>query len=267
MVAETSKGKQAASDGLRFRVPPCIPHRPVNSETMAEAAARIADRLIARRAVDQELGETALFTALHTCAIHATGPQHQASNSETIQDNWASRWTALRDHLIEQNLPLAYAMAGRFRWRAVEWEDARAEALHALVRAVEGFNPWFGFRFSTYACNAIQRALIHLGRKVAQHRSRFPVGHDLAFERPLEADTDSELYVDRLTRVLDQNLGELTDREAMILSQRFPRDGGEALTLGELGEVMGLSKERVRQIQKRALCKLRSVLEVDRALQ
>jgi RNA polymerase sigma factor (sigma-70 family) len=173
----------------------------------------------------------------------------------------------IRDYLIEQNLGLIYSIGSRFRSRDVEWDDVRGEAFHALVRAVEGFNPWFGFRFSTYACNAIRRALIHLGRKATQHRFRFPVGHDPAFEQPIEVDTDSDLYLDRLTRVLDHNLAELTDREVMILDRRFPRDGGAAMTLGEVGEAIGLSKERVRQIQKKALSKLREVLDGDPVLQ
>jgi len=213
--------------------------------------------------------EGELFNALHVCAYWATRQVKPGTKgaAEASRVEWVKRWKLVRDFLIEQNLGLIYSIGSRYRSRDVEWDDVRGEAFYALVRAVEGFNPWFGFRFSTYACNAIRRALIHLGRKATLYRIRFPVAHDPAYEEPVEIDRDSELYLDRLTRVLDKNLAELTDREFMILDRRFPRDGATGMTLGEVGESIGLSKERVRQIQKRALSKLREVLGGDPVLQ
>jgi len=52
-------------------------------------------------------------------------------------------------------------------------------------------------------------------------------------------------------------LGELTEREARILMMRFGLNGTEKHTLKELGEVFGITRERIRQIQKAALRKLR----------
>ena len=54
---------------------------------------------------------------------------------------------------------------------------------------------------------------------------------------------------------LGQALAELTDREQTIIKERRLRD--DARTLEELGRVLGISKERVRQIEHRALEKLR----------
>jgi RNA polymerase primary sigma factor len=162
---------------------------------------------------------------------------------------------------------LAYAMTKRFRCREVEWDDMRSEALLALVRAVEGFNPWWGYRFSTYACNVVARALIHLGRKAVKYRTRFPVERESWLEEIDQGDAGVELYVDRLNQALDQNLAELSERETLVLGWRFPKDGTSGLTLGQVGEAIGLSKERVRQIQDRALGKLRAVLAADPALQ
>lgn len=247
-----------------------LPLRRLRAKGAKERAIRIAALIADGTASGSDLSETELFTALHVCAYWATNRGRSGGADRSLEwsrQGWASRWKLMRDYLVEQNLGLIYSIGSRFRSREVDWDDARGEAFYALVRAVEGFNPWFGFRFSTYACNAIRRALIHLGRKTTQYRIRFPVGHDPAFEEPVEVDENSELYMDRLTRALEQNLAELTDREAMILDRRFPRDGGEAMTLGEVGEAIGLSKERVRQIQRRALSKLRDVLDGDPVLQ
>jgi RNA polymerase sigma-32 factor len=61
-------------------------------------------------------------------------------------------------------------------------------------------------------------------------------------------------------------LGELSDREQTIIKERRLRD--EARTLEDLGRDLGISKERVRQIEHRALEKLKSSLQqrsIDRA--
>ena len=256
---------------LNIRRIPRLPTERLRTKSAANAAIELAQRIADGTAPRSVLNECDLFKALHVCAYWATrrsvGGPTAKSQVGGSQPEWADRWKLVRDYLIEQNLGLIYSIGSRFRSRDVEWDDVRGEAFYALVRAVEGFNPWFGFRFSTYACNAIRRALIHLGRKATQYRCRFPVEHDPIYEQPAETDVDSDLYVERLSRVLDQNLAELTDREVTVLDWRFPKDGGEALTLGEVGEVIGLSKERVRQIQKRALSKLREVLDGDPVLQ
>jgi RNA polymerase primary sigma factor len=245
-----------------------IPERKLRTESMVAAAVATADQ-VSKATADQvgTLDEESLFTALKTCAYHAEGHACAGSASLDEAEAWQERWKVVRDYIVEQNLGLAYSIVGRFRAKDVDWDELRSEAFLALVRAVEGFNPWRGFRFSTYACNAIMRSLVHLAKKANKYRLRFPVEHDASFERPEREDVRSDLYADRLSRALDLNLGELSDQETMVLSWRFPMGGGVGRTLGEVGDAMGLSKERVRQIQKSALEKLRQVLEADPALQ
>jgi RNA polymerase sigma factor (sigma-70 family) len=51
-------------------------------------------------------------------------------------------------------------------------------------------------------------------------------------------------------------LGELVEKEEMVLRLRFGLDGSDPKTLKEIGEMMNLSRERIRQIEAQALEKL-----------
>ncbi|UCE59632.1 MAG: sigma-70 family RNA polymerase sigma factor [Phycisphaerales bacterium] len=230
-------------------------------------AVEVADLLVQGDDAAGEVSEVALFEALHVCAYQAARQPNSKRISPAERMTWARRWKLVRDELVERNLGLVYTMLAEFRLRGLDYDDLRSEAMYALVRAVEGFDPWRGFRLSTYACNAIVRSLIQLARKTNTYRLRFPVEHE-DWQEPLEkSDSQNELRDDRLHRVLKGNLCGLTHREAAVIGWRFPLDGRLGLTLGEVGEAIGLSKERVRQIQKSALTKLRGVLETDPVMQ
>jgi RNA polymerase primary sigma factor len=70
-------------------------------------------------------------------------------------------------------------------------------------------------------------------------------------------DTDELLLRESFSRALRDALAELPARERKVLELRFGLDDDQPKTLREIGEVMGLSRERVRQIESRALNKLR----------
>ncbi len=230
-------------------------------------AKRIANWIRTGKGLDQEPDETTLFIALHTCAYRTErrAPGKRISANERAL--WSRRWYTLRDYIVDRNVPLVYSMIGRFKTKELDRDELLSEALYGLSQATERFDPWRGFRFSTYACNAIQRAMIRSSRDANKHRRRFPVHHEVWHEEPDRLDSQTELYVERLNRAMDRNLGELTDLESKIIARRFPSDDKRRLTLQQIGELVGLSKERVRQLQERALGKLREVLEADPILQ
>ena len=82
----------------------------------------------------------------------------------------------------------------------------------------------------------------------------------IADDGPEASDTLDQGHLDD---VLDRALDTLRPMEADILRMRFGLDGSESLTLREIGELYSLSRERIRQIQERALRKLRSELETE----
>lgn len=209
--------------------------------------------------------EEQLFIALHTAAYKAG----QTRAPQTQRDEWTERWATVREYIVKKNLGLVYSMLGRFSTKRADEDDLLSDAMLALTRAVDRFNPWRGYRFSTYACNVIARALMRRGKRESNYRRLFPVQHDISFEHQESTtdDTNSDLYLERLRRALDRNIGELSEIECHILAKRFPDARGAKLTFQEIGSTVGLSKERVRQIQNVALAKLREVLTEDPVLQ
>jgi RNA polymerase primary sigma factor len=234
------------------------------TESASQEATRLAEQIATGNGLDEELDEGALFRALHACAFWASEDGGERRLSAAQRDEWAGRWELIREHIVKQNLGLAYSMIGRFGSGRLNEDDLLSDAMLAMARAVDRFDPWRGYRFSTYACNVISRALIRQGEREYDYRQLFPVQLDASME-PAETGSEpqGQLYVERLQRALEGNLGELTELEARILADRFPRNDGRGLTLREIGRAVGLSKERVRQIQNIALGKLRGLLASD----
>ena len=110
--------------------------------------------------------------------------------------------------------------------------------------------------------------MVRSSKSASNYRRLFPAQFDVTFERPYRPESREELYVERLKRAITGNLGNLTEIESTVLSRRFPPDRDlRRETLQQVGRAVGLSKERVRQIQNEALAKIRLVLEADPALQ
>ncbi len=243
------------------------PNRHIRTEAAKRRAIGISDALKNGEALDSSLDETTLFAALHTCAFRANRVRAQHEPGKIERRRWVCRWKRIREHLVKSNFGLVYSMMARLRLDLSNPDDIHSDGLLALSRAVERFDPWRGIRFSTYACNLIVRDLINASRRATRYRRTFPYQYDSTFDLPIPMiDAGTDLYIERLHRALDLNLAGLTDLETSIISQRFPMDGPKRLTLQEIGDSIGVSKERIRQIQVKALDKLREVLDEDSAL-
>ncbi|MFM2124095.1 MAG: polymerase sigma factor SigA [Acidobacteriota bacterium] len=182
------------------------------------------------------------------------------------------RWYRLarryREQISETNLALVLAMARRVRLGESDFPDLIGEGHMALMRSVDKFDCGRGFKFSTYACRAILKAFSRFGIKLVKHRQRFPSEFDPEFERSnflelrrAEHERDSAAEVRHL---VESDRADLSDVERSVIYHRFGLDGptGQpSLTLEQVGQIIGLTKERVRQIQNKALEKLRLALE------
>jgi RNA polymerase primary sigma factor len=185
---------------------------------------------------------------------------------------WEHASVQAREEIVRANIPLVLAMAKRARINRVDFSDLVSEGNLALMRSVDKFDCTRGYKFSTYACRAILKSFSRVASRAARYRGHFPTEFDPSLERSdqlqqrrASRETDC---VDELKSILGKNLAELSAVEARVIRARFAidvlPDGNGALqgkTLEQVGAMIGVTKERVRQIQNKALDKLRQVLD------
>lgn len=197
----------------------------------------------------------------------------QRLNYSTVRTllGWWHRALYTRGLIVRYNIPLVLAMSKRTRLSSVDHNDLVSEGNMALLRSVEKFDCSRGFKFSTYACRAILKSFSRVAMRTARYRGRFGVEFDPALEKSdfierkresVEADC-----VDELRQILVANVADLSDVERTVIRERFALAAaggslyGGPKTLEQVGMIIGVTKERVRQIQNKALRKIRLAFE------
>ena len=252
----------------------------------------------------REISETELLTA----------DQEKQLAREISEGNDESR-----EHMIRANLRLVVNIARGYTKKGLSLQDLIEEGNLGLIRAVEGFDPTIGTRFSTYASywikQSIKRALINQKKglripaymaeviaKFNQVKAKLKTNHkrEPTFEEIVKkvgipkrkarilrhalSLSDAEFTTlnpdDSTIEILDHNdpaietetndlirkvqilLEQLDTRENTIITLRFGLEDEEPQTLKEIGEQLGLTRERVRQIESEALKKLGNELGI-----
>jgi RNA polymerase primary sigma factor len=251
----------------------------------------------------REINETALLTA---------------ADEKELAAAIAEGDTRARDRMVRANLRLVVNIARSYAGRGLSLQDLIEEGNLGLLRAVEGFDPSVGTRFSTYASywikQSIKRALINTAKtiripaymvellskwrrataRLSEELGRTPTPEEIArvlglprkklpiikkairiynstpqtdqseagwslgemvMDENSKSPEEELVDVDTIEQVMHL-LDDLEEREATVLRMRFGLDKSEPCTLKEIGESLGLTRERVRQIETEALGKL-----------
>jgi RNA polymerase primary sigma factor len=168
--------------------------------------------------------------------------------------------TATRNDILQSNLRLVVSVARRHVRPGVCLMELISEGNIILMRAVEGFDIHKGNRFSTYATLALMKGFAQgVPMLLASRRGgprTFGDTEILAAVPDGRCNSEIDQRIDR--DQVQHLLGRLTDRERQVLAAHYGLGSTTSATLEQVGQQMGLSKQRVRQIEQTALAKLRS---------
>lgn len=174
---------------------------------------------------------------------------------------------ATKNRIIRSNLRLVVSIAKRHVGPLDNFFELVSDGNMSLIRAVEKFDFARGNKFSTYASWAIMKNFARSIPDDQKRRDRFRTSQEEMFQAA--PDQRSDEYEQRSAqsqreRQIRGILDQLDEREQQIIISRFGLNREhEPLTLKEVGEEMGVTKERVRQIEARALNKLRKAAEEE----
>lgn len=181
---------------------------------------------------------------------------------------------AIRDQIIKANMRLAISVVKKFVTPRHSFDDMLSDGIYSLMQAVDKFDFDRGFRFSTYAYRAIARNAYR--SIVRQQRDVVRLASDLddlnldSSAAHAESSLDAKTWT-RLRGVLSQVMEHLDRRERLIIRCRYALGGHRKVkTFQAIAERLGVSKERVRQLEQRAMAKLRataSELDMDELLE
>ncbi len=180
---------------------------------------------------------------------------------------WNKRQLHARSQIVTANMGLVLAMAKKVDFPGVEFTDLISEGSMALLRASDKFDFGRGFKFSTYACRAIFKGFSRTAKQNYRYRRRFPAQWDIALEKDDHLDLlraeDHNNGVDEVRMIFKDNIADLSRVEQSVIEMRFSLKPKQTkpLTLKQVGDKLGLTKERIRQIQNKALAKMRTVAE------
>jgi len=174
----------------------------------------------------------------------------------------------VKNYIVQANLRLVVSIAKRHVTSNDDFFQLVSDGNMSLIRAVEKFDYTRGNKFSTYASWAIMKNYARTIPDEFKQRDRFRPTAEEMFLATEDGRTDgyAEESAQRLrSEQVNRILSHLDDREQKIIVGRFGLDySTEPLTLKEVGDELGVTKERVRQLEARALSKLREAAEQEK---
>jgi RNA polymerase primary sigma factor len=173
------------------------------------------------------------------------------------------RIDALKQRIVRANLRLVVSIAKKHVGWSPNFFDVISDGNMSLMRAIEKFDYARGNKFSTYGTWAIVKNYARSIPEGHYHYNRYVTGQEELLAETADHREEAEYETDaqRVREVIAEGLSQLDQREREIVAGHFGlAEGGATQTLEELGKRFGVTKERVRQIERRALDRLRELL-------
>lgn len=179
-----------------------------------------------------------------------------------------------REQLILHNMRLVAHVTKKYSVNEDESEELISIGTVGLIKAVSSFKADYGSRFATYAIRCIENEIL------MYYRSKKKTKSDVSLFEPIGTDKEGNQIqlmdvienddidvsnnilknesIDKLNKYIKEVLNE---REYYILVQRYGLLGHEEMTQRQIAKILGISRSYVSRIEKRALDKLKKVLE------
>lgn len=179
-----------------------------------------------------------------------------------------------RNKLVEANLKFVANIARNYKGLGLSYSDLIQEGNAGLFKAVDKFDPDKGYKFISYAVNWIRQSILEaLNKKNSLKSAELPnetcddviddkkdlTINDISLDDVyLDLSDDERRREKDICDVAKFLLTGLTSREKYIVCQYNGINEKKPKTLEEIGNNLGITKERVRQINEKAMKKLRA---------
>jgi RNA polymerase primary sigma factor len=238
---------------------------PYQSPAFLSAVPSHMQRLCEYKLLSAEM-EQHLFTKLNACKFHICqilqAADTFAPSIEQVETVEAleSTYHKIRNVLIQSNTRLVMSVAKRYTTTAVTFDELLSAGIEALVETIDKFNVLLGYRFSTYMCTVLNRKCARYRENFFKSCSRFVTGLDDG-ELAVSEENHDKPITPEMSEELQERLGMIDDRAFYIIQRRFGLDNVPRATLREISDELLISKERIRQIEKKTLSEIkRSIL-------
>lgn len=203
------------------------------------------------------------FLKHRAARLRATIDPNRARTADLeLVENWLKQAQSIKEQLIHANMRLVVSIAKRHVGASDNFFELLSDGNLSLIKAVEKFDYSRGFKFSTYASWAIMKNFARSIPEEKQHRDRYMTGSEEMFEFAADNRTNEQAILATAEQAkveVNRLLDHLSDREKRIMQLRAGLDAERGMTLEQVGKALGITKERVRQLEARSLSKLRQL--------
>ena len=242
---------------------------PASESLLPEYLQALRDTAVLNREREVELFRRYNYLKYLACETRAGIKPACVSGARLAEiENYLAEAEAIKKMIIEANLRLVVSIAGKHGGGGANFLELVSKGNFALTKAVEEFDYTRGIRFSKHASLNIAKEYAKVSGKSTE-LTREKAGSLANIQRYLKTtEAAGVVSIERARQSLVQVIkDELDENEQYIILNHFGLVGSlirkKKKTLQQIGEDLGLTKERIRQIELVALQKLRHSLSIE----